>query len=79
MMVLGYLWGQKYYPIPYNLPRALFYVSTALALFVLVQYSSIWINPNSFSGNFIRIISLFIFVYLVFYKEKIGGKKLVTS
>jgi len=79
MMVLGYLWGQKYYPIPYNLPRALFYVSTALALFVLVQYSSIWINPNSFSGNFIRIISLFIFVYLVFYKEKIVGKKLVTT
>jgi O-antigen/teichoic acid export membrane protein len=70
MMVLGYLWGQKYYPIPYNLSRALLYVSTALTLFALVQGSMFWIEANSFLGNIIRVFSLLIFVFIAYFKER---------
>jgi O-antigen/teichoic acid export membrane protein len=76
MMVLGYLWGQKYYPIPYNLSRALLYVSTALILFALVQVSVFWAEPNSFLGNIIRVFALLIFVIIAFWKERKVGIKL---
>jgi O-antigen/teichoic acid export membrane protein len=35
MMIISYVWGQKVYPIPYNLRRITFYVVLALALFGL--------------------------------------------
>jgi len=76
MMVLGYVWGQKYYPIPYNLPRAFLYVSTALALFSLVQGSMFWFDPNTFVGNIIRVFALLVFVYLAYYKERKTGAQL---
>jgi hypothetical protein len=76
MMVLGYVWGQKYYPIPYNLPRAFLYVSTALALFALVQGSMFWFDPNTFVGNIIRIFALLVFVYLAYFKERKTGAQL---
>jgi hypothetical protein len=77
MMVLGYLWGQKYYPIPYNLSRALLYVSTALTLFALVQGSMFWIEANSFLGNIIRVFSLLIFVFIAYFKERKLAAQLV--
>lgn len=33
MMLIAYLWGQKFYPIPYNLKRAAVYLGTMLILF----------------------------------------------
>lgn len=76
MMVLGYLWGQKYYPIPYNLGRAFLYVAIALALFGIVQGSALWFEPNSFAGNVIRVLALFCFVYLAYNKERKPGAQL---
>ncbi len=73
MMVLGYLWGQKYYPIPYNLHRAFLYVISALILYSLVEYSLNWIEPNTFLGNLIRIFLLLIFVFIAYLKERKVG------
>ncbi len=38
MMVISYVWGQKVYPIPYNIGRITFYAALALIFFVLGYY-----------------------------------------
>ncbi|MCG9879337.1 MAG: polysaccharide biosynthesis C-terminal domain-containing protein [Bacteroidia bacterium] len=78
MMILGYLWGQKYYPIPYNLSRAILYVSVALALFMLVQTASIWLEPNSLLGNVLRLVALGLFGLLAYYKERKGASQVTA-
>lgn len=47
MMVLGYLTGQRYYPIRYNLKKFFGYTGLALALFFLNE----WLNPEGFTAS----------------------------
>ena len=48
MMVLSYIWGQKNYPIPYNLKKNLSYIITSL----IIVYLSFWVfKRNIFIGN----------------------------
>ena len=35
MMIVSYIWGQKVYPIPYNLKRCIFYIVLAIGLYVV--------------------------------------------
>ena len=70
MMVLSYVLGQKYYPIPYNLKRILTYliVSTTMV------FSSFFIfNHNIYIGNAMLIA----FILGVFYFEKADLKKIL--
>lgn len=70
MMVLSYVLGQKYYPIPYNLKKILIYlvISTAIA------FSSFFIfNRNIYIGN----AMLLVFVAGIFYVEKDGLMKIL--
>ncbi len=63
MMVLSYVLGQKYYPIPYNLKKILTY----LIVSVIIVFSSFFIfNKNIYIGNAL----LLAFVVGVFYFEK---------
>jgi hypothetical protein len=43
MMILGYLIGRKYYPIPYNLKKFFGY----LGLTILLYFVSRWIQPEN--------------------------------
>ncbi|MDB5089144.1 MAG: polysaccharide biosynthesis protein [Mucilaginibacter sp.] len=63
MMVLSYLWGQKNYPIPYNLKKNLAYIIIAI---VLVYLSFSVFKRNIFAGNAL----LLLFVAGAFYTEK---------
>lgn len=47
MMIVSYLLGQKYYPIPYALKSAGGYFLVALVLFALSQ----WVNPSNLIVN----------------------------
>ena len=48
MMVLSYIWGQRNYPIPYNLKKNLAYIVTS----ILLVYLSFYIfKRNIFIGN----------------------------
>ncbi|MGY3215026.1 lipopolysaccharide biosynthesis protein [Mucilaginibacter sp. HD30] len=48
MMILSYLWGQKHYPIPYNLKKSITYILSA----VFLVYISFYVfNRNIFIGN----------------------------
>ena len=63
MMVVSYLLGQKYYPIPYNLKRIAVYLVVSVVLVVL----SFWVfNRNIYIGN----VLLLAFAAGVFYFEK---------
>lgn len=53
MMILSYLWGQKNYPIPYNLKKNLAYIVTSIILVILSFYV---FNRNIFVGNALLIL-----------------------
>lgn len=63
MMVLSYLWGQKNYPIPYNLKKNLAYI---IASIVLVFVSFTVFKRNIFVGNGL----LLLFAFTAFYFER---------
>ena len=53
MMVLSYIWGQKNYPIPYNLKKNLAYIITS----ILLVYLSFYVfNRNIFIGNALLLL-----------------------
>jgi O-antigen/teichoic acid export membrane protein len=53
MMVLSYLWGQKNYPIPYNLKKNLTYIIISI---ILVYLSFSVFKRNIFAGNALLVI-----------------------
>ena len=48
MMVLSYIWGQKNYPIPYNLKKNLAYIISSI---IIVYLSFYLLKRNIFAGN----------------------------
>lgn len=63
MMVLSYLWGQKHYPIPYNLKKNLSYMIASVCI-VFVAFEVF--DRNLLIGNALFII----FTLTVFFVEK---------
>lgn len=53
MMVLSYIWGQKNYPIPYNLKKNLAYIISSI---VIVYLSFIVFKRNIFAGNILLLL-----------------------
>ena len=53
MMVLSYIWGQKNYPIPYNLKKNLAYIIIS----ILLVYLSFYVfNRNIIVGNVLLLL-----------------------
>jgi hypothetical protein len=53
MMILSYLWGQKNYPIPYNVKKNLAYIISS----ILIVFLSFYIfKRNIFAGDALLII-----------------------
>jgi O-antigen/teichoic acid export membrane protein len=63
MMILSYLWGQKNYPIPYNIKKNLAYI---IASIVIVFLSFSVFKRNIFAGNAL----LLLFALITFYVER---------
>ncbi|HVW94640.1 MAG TPA: polysaccharide biosynthesis C-terminal domain-containing protein [Mucilaginibacter sp.] len=63
MMVLSYIWGQKNYPIPYNIKKNLIYI---IASVVMVYLSFYLFKRNIFAGNAL----LLLFAATAFFNEK---------
>ncbi|MES2559300.1 MAG: oligosaccharide flippase family protein [Bacteroidota bacterium] len=68
MAVICYLMGAKYYPIPYNTAKVLFFIAVALALY----FVHLWLMPflsqsvfvqNSFHGLFLLIFIVFAWLF----------------
>jgi O-antigen/teichoic acid export membrane protein len=72
MMVLSYVLGQKYYPIPYNLKRILAY----LAISTVIVFSSFFLfDRNIYIGN----AMLLVFLAGIFYFEKNELKRILKK
>jgi len=67
MMVITYLWGQKYYFIPYDLKRLGTYFFTGLGIFILSLLTKDMAPFLKFSTN---TLMLLFFFYLIFRLEK---------
>lgn len=66
MMLLSYYFGRKYYPVPYNMRKIIFYLSVSLVFASLAFYA---FNRNLIAGGLL----LFLFLMLVY---KMEGEKL---
>lgn len=63
MMVLSYLWGQKNYPIPYNIKKNLAYIISS----ILIVFLSFYVfKRNIFAGNALLIL----YALVAFYFER---------
>jgi O-antigen/teichoic acid export membrane protein len=61
MMILSYLWGQKNYPIPYNIKKNLGYIIASLVLVFLSFYV---FHRNIYIGNALLLIFTLVTVYI---------------
>ena len=53
MMILSYIWGQKNYPIPYNLKKNGAYIISS----IIIVYLSFYVfNRNIFAGNILLLL-----------------------
>lgn len=64
MLGLGYYWGQKYYPIPYDLPRIGGHIGAALGIYLLYIFSRTWLVGKSF-WQLQGLALLFLLIYTV--------------
>lgn len=79
MLVLGYVWGQKYYPVPYQLRRIFTYAIVSLSLYFLVQTESLQFKTQPWYYFSIRFLFLGIFLFLGFWLERSSLKTLLAK
>jgi len=71
MMGLSYYFGQKYYPIPYNLKK----IGLYLILSIVISGISFYFFRNNY---FIGITLWLAFLTLIFVQEKSAIKKIIN-
>lgn len=72
MMLLSYYFGRKYYPVPYNMRKILFYLSVSLAFAALSFYA---FNRNLIAGGLL----LLLFLIVVYKMEGDNLKKILLQ
>ena len=78
MMVLSYLWGQKLYPIPYNLRKVLGYLVIAVAFFMIHKGVGMYMNSTWFNIGFGSIlIILYLWFLAVIESAEMAGLPVV--
>ncbi len=70
MMVISYIWGQKYFPIPYKLGKDLLTMFFSLSLSLI---SFIFFHENFWLGN----LMLILFLLVLFLLNREDGLKLI--
>ena len=71
MMVLSYIWGQRNYPIPYNLKKSLAYIISS----ILIVFVSFYIlKRNIFAGDALLIL----YALAAFYFERNDIKSILS-
>lgn len=70
IMVLSYITGQKYYPVPYDLPRIFTYIVLALIIYFASLGIEKLLKPGDLPGFFISTFLLMAFIGFTFVLEK---------
>ena len=72
MMILSYMWGQKNYPIPYNVKKNLAYIISS----ILIVFLSFYIfKRNIFAGDAL----LLLYTLATFYFERKDLKAILSK
>jgi len=74
MMIVSYILGQKFYPVPYDLKRISIYFTVALSLYALSFYTRELTNALKYLSHTFFIV---VFLTTVFWFEKHELKKLI--
>lgn len=69
MMTISYLWGHKYYPIPYNVKKILSYLTVMLILF-FIQKGLMALIPYTIAHLITATILMGVFLALVAFAER---------
>lgn len=70
MVIIGYVTEQKYYPIPYDYKRILFYLFFALALYLVLKYTIFPIELSLLLNTVIGFIFLSFYLFTAYFLEK---------
>ncbi|MBC7381384.1 MAG: oligosaccharide flippase family protein [Bacteroidia bacterium] len=70
MMIIGYMWGQKVYPIPYKTIKLALYGILAMFIFTLNILIKKYVEPNSVADILIHIVLLLIFAGVGIFAER---------
>ncbi|MBL7984107.1 MAG: polysaccharide biosynthesis C-terminal domain-containing protein [Flavobacteriales bacterium] len=70
MAVISYAWGQKHYPVPYNVSRVLGYMAGAVFLWWAVSTLEASTQPSAATSYALRLTSLCAYTYWAWTKEK---------
>ena len=70
MVLIGYVTEQKYYPIPYDYKRILFYLFFAIAMFLLMKYLVLPIELSLTMNTIVAILFLGIYIFIAYNTER---------
>jgi len=70
MVIIGYITEQKYYPIPYNYKRILFYLFFALALFLVLKFAILPIALSLLFNTLIAALFLSFYIITAYFLER---------
>ena len=70
MVIIGYITEQKYYPIPYNYKRILFYLFFALALFLVLKFVILPIALSLLFNTLIAALFLSFYIITAYFLER---------
>ncbi|MCX7861847.1 MAG: oligosaccharide flippase family protein [Bacteroidales bacterium] len=74
MTLLSFLWGKRYYPVPYPLKTIFAYMIFAVLIFIFAQWLSI---ENVWLKNLIHMALLGLFASVIFFNEKQELKSII--
>lgn len=70
MLIIGYITEQKYYPIPYDYKRILFYLAIAVGFYFVLQYLILPMQFSLFINTIIAFCFLLLYVFVAYFLEK---------
>lgn len=70
MLVIGYIWGQKVYPIPYQTTKLIAYGLISIIIYALSLYLKKWVDPISITGILINLFLMIGFMVMGFLTER---------
>lgn len=70
MVIIGYATEQKYYPIPYDYKRILFYLFFAVALFLSMKYLVLPIQLSLLINTIIAFLFLGLYIFIAYNTER---------
>ncbi len=74
MVIISYLIGRHYYPVPYNVKKILFYIFLGIGLYIL---SGMWQMDNDLFRFSLNTLLFLIFAIVVIIRERSIVKEII--